>query len=260
MTHSELDLRLVTLQAHPSLEDDFFHVKERVWPPFMMHDAISNDLWHYMREAFPEFTLYLIDSHTKPIACAHAIPITWEGTLEDLPTGWDTAFKRGVNSYEFGIVPDTLCIVEVVTDPDFANRGLTQRILRELLHKARHWGFKALIAPVRPAQKHLYPLTPMARYIRWRNEDGAPFDQTICLHVALGAEIVSVAHPSLRVEGSVTDWEQWTGLAFPESGDYVVPMALAPISIDLDAGIGRYLEPNVWLHYPIATSPLNRRP
>ena len=39
-------------------------------------------------------------------------------------------------------------------------------------------------------------------------------------------EILKVAHPSMVVEGSADDWEQWTGMLFPESGDYVVPQLL----------------------------------
>jgi hypothetical protein len=60
------------------------------------------------------------------------------------------------------------------------------------------------------------------------------------------------------VEASLEDWEAWTGLAFPESGHYVVPDTLAPISIDQEMGVGRYIEPNVWVHHPIKTSWLRR--
>jgi hypothetical protein len=34
------------------------------------------------------------------------------------------------------------------------------------------------------------------------------------------------------MQGRVGDRERWTGLRFPESGRYVVPGALAPVTID----------------------------
>jgi hypothetical protein len=60
------------------------------------------------------------------------------------------------------------------------------------------------------------------------------------------------------VEARVEDWERWTGLKFPESGDYVVPEALVPIQIDRAMNVGRYIEPNVWVHHPITTKRLSQ--
>lgn len=40
----------------------------------------------------------------------------------------------------------------------------------------------------------------------------------------------------------MADWEQWTGMAFPDSGAYVVPGALGLVQIDLDADPGVYEE------------------
>ena len=43
--------------------------------------------------------------------------------------------------------------------------------------------------------------------------------------------------------------EEWTGLQFPEDGDYVVPGALVPVRFENGSGI--YVEPNVWLRHPV---------
>jgi hypothetical protein len=63
--------------------------------------------------------------------------------------------------------------------------------------------------------------------------------------------MLRVAPRSLDVRGTVAEWEQWTGMAFPESGDYVVPGALVPVTIDRDRDEGRYVEPNVWMRHPV---------
>ncbi len=38
-------------------------------------------------------------------------------------------------------------------------------------------------------------------------------------------------------------------MAFPESGGYVVPGALELVSIDREADLGTYVEPNVWMRH-----------
>jgi hypothetical protein len=51
------------------------------------------------------------------------------------------------------------------------------------------------------------------------------------------------------VTGSLEEWEGWTGLEFPEDGDYVVPGALVPVQFE--GGRGTYLEPNVWMRHGV---------
>jgi hypothetical protein len=55
------------------------------------------------------------------------------------------------------------------------------------------------------------------------------------------------------VTGTVAAWEEWTEMALPESGAYVVSGALVPIEIDRERDEGVYVEPNVWMvHSPPA--------
>lgn len=112
-------------------------------------------------------------------------------------------------------------------------------------------GLGSLVAPVRPTQKERYPLTPLERYAAWRRPDGLPFDPWIRLHERIGGEILGVAHDSLVVTGSVSEWEEWAGMAFPATGDYVVPGALVPVHIDREADEGRYGEPNLWMRHHV---------
>jgi hypothetical protein len=108
-----------------------------------------------------------------------------------------------------------------------------------------------LIAPVRPTLKDRYPLIPIERYARWRREDGRAFDPWIRVHERLGGEILTIAPASMVVEGTVADWETWTEMAFPESGDYVLPHALVPIQVDRERDRGSYVEPNVWMRHSV---------
>jgi hypothetical protein len=100
---------------------------------------------------------------------------------------------------------------------------------------------------VRPNQKALYPLTPIANYIDWQTADGRPFDAWLRVHARLGGEIIKVCERSMVIRGSREEWAAWTGLSFPESGVYIVPGALHPVDFDLKRGEGVYVEANVWV-------------
>ena len=55
----------------------------------------------------------------------------------------------------------------------------------------------------------------------------------------------------MTVEGTVEEWESWTDMRFPASGEYVVEGALQPIIIDCINNVGRYEDPNLWMLHTI---------
>jgi hypothetical protein len=50
----------------------------------------------------------------------------------------------------------------------------------------------------------------------------------------------------------VAEWQDWTAMVFPESGEYVIPQGLATVAIDVEGDVGLYYEPNVWLVHDVA--------
>jgi hypothetical protein len=122
-------------------------------------------------------------------------------------------------------------------------------VIEGMRRVAREAGFPALIAPVRPTRKAEFPLIPMERYVAWTRGGGLAWDPWVRLHQRLGAELVEVCPASMIVTGSLEEWEGWTGLEFPEDGDYVVPGALVPVRFE--GGRGTYLEPNVWMRHGV---------
>jgi hypothetical protein len=67
------------------------------------------------------------------------------------------------------------------------------------------------------------------------------------VHARLGGRILRAEPESLRISGTVAEWEAWVGMAFPESGRYVFPGGLALLHVDREGDTGRYFEPNVWV-------------
>ena len=108
-------------------------------------------------------------------------------------------------------------------------------------------GLGHLIAPVRPSLKDRYPTIPIERYAHWTRPGGEPFDPWVRVHTRMGARIGPAIPRSLHITGTVAEWESWTGMEFPETGDYVFPAGLAPVHIDRERDSGEYWEPNIWI-------------
>jgi hypothetical protein len=116
---------------------------------------------------------------------------------------------------------------------------------------AKSKGFKYLVAPVRPSQKSKYPLTNIDDYINWMNNESLPFDAWLRVHARAGAKIIKPCHKAMTIRGTRLEWEQWTGLKFPQSGPFYIPGALKPMEMNIETDEGVYVEPNVWMVHEI---------
>jgi GNAT superfamily N-acetyltransferase len=221
-----------------------------VWPQFMYHDAVLNVYFGRVIEEDAEFQFYAWDDEREEVVGAgNAVPAVWDGDPATLPDGGIDAVVEGRFA---GDAPDptVLCALQIVIAPECRGQALSSRMIQRMGEIGRDHGLDTLIAPVRPNLKHLYPLVPTERYITWRRDDGTHVDPWLRTHERLGAKILKVAPESMRVPGTVTQWEEWTEMVFPESGSYVVPGALVPVEIDRDRDQGLYVEPNVWMVHP----------
>jgi GNAT superfamily N-acetyltransferase len=193
-----------------------------------------------------QFALY--DPSGAIAAICNSVPFHWDGDSASLsPRGWDWVLEKGMMNYEAGVTPNALSALSITIARPYLGQGLSARMVNALRDVARGEGLKHLVAPLRPMLKAIYPLTPMERYIRWKTPDGAPFDPWMRVHWRAGARIRHVCPESMRIPGSVSQWEEWTGIRFPESGLYIVPGALVPVEIHVEDDRGCYIEPNIWM-------------
>ena len=118
----------------------------------------------------------------------------------------------------------------------------------ELITPQTHPDYRARIANM---TEEIWPLFMLQSPIADQYEDGLPFDAWLRVHVRNGGEIIKTCHTAMEIGGSIAQWESWTGLRFPESGDYVIEGALSPVQMDVERDEGMYVEPNVWVHHLI---------
>ena len=232
-------MRTATVRERPDLVARAWELTRDTLPEYNNHGDVLNRYWGRLTEELPDFQFHLLD-RDEPVARARTIPIRWNGSVEDLPKGIDGAIARGFD--EDGA--DTLCALIVAVPPSRQRGGISRLALEAMIDIARRNGLGALVAPVRPSLKERYPSTPIERYARWKRDDGLPFDPWMRVHARIGGKILKTEPHSLLISGSVEDWEEWTGIAFPEDGEYVFPRGLAPLRVG--EGRGTYWEPNVW--------------
>jgi len=244
--------RLVTVHDQPELRERVEAITASAWPEFMHHDPVARANWSALYEEFAAFQFVLLDESADIVGLANNVPLAWEGEPEDLPAeGWDWSLAEAVQDARSARQPSVLCGLQVVIPPQHRGKGISAHAIRAARKIATRDNLRAMIVPVRPAWKCHYPLTPMERYIHWKTEEGVPFDPWLRTHVREGGRIAKLCSRSMTIAGSVAEWENWTGMRFPETGVYVVPGALVPVEIDRETGQGRYVEPNVWVWHPV---------
>lgn len=236
---------VATLAERPTLEGESRRLYEEGWPNYLQATEASRRGWHNVYSTFAHHQVLLCEGE-RLVAVGYLVPLTWDGTMAGLPAGWDAALAQSVRGYGRE-EPTALVALAAFVDRTAQGRGASLELLRRMAAHTAALGLESLFVPVRPTLKHLYPLTPMERYIAWQTEEGMPFDPWLRTHWRLGGEVLAIAPRSKVATGSVAEWEAWTGMRFPDSGPYIVPTALAPVEIDHERDEGRYTEPNVWV-------------
>ena len=222
-----------------------------VWPEYNLHGDVLNQWWGYLDEELADFQFVLYDDQADAVVAeGHTGPLWWDGDDATLPPGIDDALEQIFARARAGEPVNTLCALAAETPRTGRARGMAEQLLEAMSELGRRHGLQRVVAPVRPSSKHLYPLTPIERYVTWRRDDGQLLDPWSRVHERLGARVSTPLPESLRITGTVAEWESWTQMAFPESGTYVFPEGLATLDVDREADRGSYWEPNVWMIHP----------
>jgi GNAT superfamily N-acetyltransferase len=242
------DLEVVTTGERHDLDGQARGALRTVWPEFIFHDPVVPEYIGRVETYFPQYDVLLLDDG-QVVAGGWGVPIRWDGTVGTLPDGYDGALVSAVTDHEDSTPADTLCIMAAAVKADRQGGGLAGKTLTALRERAAAAGLERIVAPVRPALKSRYPLAPMESFARWTRSDGLHIDPWIRTHQRLGASILAPAPCSMIITGTVAEWEGWAAMAFPETGQYVVPDALDLVTIDREQDRGTYAESNLWMRH-----------
>jgi len=248
-------VRFATFEERPDLVERWDDMPEEVWladMEFIHHDPIVSELWPRLRTEFAPYQFLALDDDETPLAHARSIPFRWTGEDASLPDGMPLVMRSGFVERSKGITSTALCALLVGIPPSSRSRGLSGQMLGHMKDIAARHDLGWVVAPVRPNEKAHYPLIPMEQYARWRRPDGQLFDPWLRTHERVGGRYAGIAPAGNVFIGSVVEWQEWTGLTMPETGEYIVPGALNPVQVDVTRNVGVLTEPNVWMVHAVA--------
>ncbi|MEY0590169.1 transferase [Providencia manganoxydans] len=228
---------------------------DALWPQFMCETAVPDEYWEQLYQEPMNHFQFLAATTVKGketvIGVIKAVPFQWtDSDLTKLKEfGWDDIFNFAIENKQ----GDTRYIsaLSVTVEPKYRGYHIPELLISALKKAAMNYGAKAVVVPVRPTLKHCYPLQSFDDYCAWKNEKGEPFDPWIRTHWRLGGKILWPIYRSMVIEGTIEQWESWTGMRFMQSGQYVVPSALVPVSVDFEKQWIEYIEPNLWMIHPL---------
>jgi hypothetical protein len=219
------------------------------FPKFITADLAVKEYIGRVREYFPHLDVMLVDESDTPVATGWGVPISWLGDVADLPSSFADVLRRAIEVHDSGSEANTFVICGAVVDPGRKGSGTATELIRALSSTGQAQGMTRVLAPLRPTRKHLYPLFSIEDYASWVRDDGLPFDPWLRLHVRMGARVIALAREAQTMTGTVRDWEEWTGISLPVSGEYIIPQGMSVLSIDRDTNLGTYVESNIWVQH-----------
>jgi GNAT superfamily N-acetyltransferase len=250
-----MEYTLITADKNKEFLNDGQNIVENVWPEFMLYDEVACELFFQLYESFPEFQFWLVDKENsnKIVGIGNSIPLFYNNELQDLPrSGWDYALKKGFDNRKQGIEPNMVCALSITMNPEYRGKGISYEMVRSMINVTKKNKFNKLILPVRPSGKCQYPLISIESYIeKWNRDDGFSYDPWLRVHQKIGGKIIKPCNQSMLIKGTVSQWQNWTGMYFAETGDYIIDGGLVPVHIDVEKDIGIYIEPNVWMIHKI---------
>lgn len=243
-------LKIQSLAENASLKKAAAVIEQAAWGGLEYLNYTRSHYDHYadLRERYAAYQLCLVDvAAGYPLASANSVPIVCDNPANLPSEGWDWVVETAARD---GDGPKNMLAALAVSVPEIhRGKGYARIMINALLELARSKQFAGLVVPVRPSAKAQYPTVPIEDYITWTDDRGRVFDPWLRNHVSAGGRIVAPCTRSMVVEEPLAFWETFTKRRFEKSGAYMVDGALAPVEIDLDARMGSYKEPNVWVAY-----------
>jgi hypothetical protein len=219
------------------------------FPPWLIWADPDSDLyWDRIRAWFPQFQIVLTDNDTT-VASAWAIPLQWSGEVADLPTGYTDSLRRAVQDHEAANPVNTLVVCAAVVLPGRTRSGRAGELLIAMRDLPAAAELDHVLVPVRPTFKPSYPLTDIDTYTSWTRADGQPLDPWLRTHLRIGGRVLATAPASQTLRAPVASWEDWTGLALPTTGQYVIPGGPSPLHLDCENDLGTLVEANIWIEH-----------
>lgn len=242
------DLLITTFAESAHVATSADEVEQAVWAKLGFLN-FSDPFVHYLplMERYPDYQVAIVDRSRDYVVATGTLFPLYHDDPSNLPDGgWDWAVQRAAETVDRK--PNMVVGLSVSVPDAYRNRGLARLTLGAMRNLVESKGLGLPFLPVRPTMREHHLDMPITDYVRWRRDDGKLCDPWLRSHEGVGGRMVGICHRSMIVEKPVGFWEAWSGQVYETSGDYTIAGGIAPITIDLEKGIGTYVEPNVWFN------------
>src|SRR6266480_7635320 len=116
-----------TLHERPDREDDFEQLSDASWPRFLrQRDALGyGQYWPLLFTTWADWQLLIVDELGPTIAATHAVPLVWNGTVDDLPSSIADILRRAKADHDAGRAPSALCALAAMVDARFRGKSMS---------------------------------------------------------------------------------------------------------------------------------------
>ena len=236
-----------TLGQRPHLIHKMKHIHLETWPKYFAGSPFIKTYWTRVWHEFPDYQFCLLNEKDEIAAVCNGIPLYWDGAKQNMPSGWDEGIELAFNQVQKGIQPNTLLGLTGVVDSASRNKGISPLIVQAFRTLAKMHGLTRFLGPVRPIGMLAHNCQDFKQWAESVDEKDEPLDHWLRTHKRLGAKVMGLAPYSQLVEGTLDDWEEWTGHRFAQSGAFQLPDTLQPIQVNITQNKASYYDPSIWV-------------
>lgn len=241
-----MSIKTVSLKDDPSLYGRINELETEAFAEYLSEEPTWEKCFPKILETFPEYQLFFIDENTDELlALSNQVPFYWDGDAQTLP-GYNDLLQGCLDEAESGVEPTALCGIMAITSNDHKARGLSEYIFSGIKNLTEKYKLEHCLSPLRPTLKHLYPNFSIEQYISWKDASGRPFDPWLRSGQRANITFIGIAYNSIAITDTVTQWEKWTNMKFPVSGEYIIPDGHQLLQVDVENDTASYAEHHVW--------------
>lgn len=243
--------QVMTLGTAPYLRAKLDELHLDVWPEYFNGSPVLQNNWQTMYDCFPQGQMVIMESLDSIVGGGNSVLLNWDGSVSDIPKGWDGALLRALEEQGQQREPNTLVVLAGVIDRQFKSRKLAGLIIQAFKQIAASLQLEHLLVALRPIAKTQYQTMPLNDYVNLRNSGGKHSDAWLRLHCDAGGVLLACEEASQYIEGSLDEWASWSGRTFDCSGDEFLTDTLAKVSVDIESDRAFYYDPCIWLEHSI---------
>jgi GNAT superfamily N-acetyltransferase len=245
-------LAITTCGDHPEFLEPSIALEDEIWEDMSFLDFTNAHHAHYgtLLDKFADYRLCLFDRDTHELlATGMCVPLCTDKTQALPNEGWDWLVETAVE--QGGRKANTIGGLSVSVSKKHRDKGFARDLINTMRAVAAMRRCDRVVVAVRPNEKTFHQTVAMKDYIQWTDTRGRMFDPWLRSHLAVGGRLKGVCERSMVVEQPLEFWQEWTSVPLDQTTAIPLKGALVPLEIDAEAGVGRYIEPNVWVEHAV---------